>query len=137
MPNQKSFGINRMMESHVAINSNSKGVGIAVPLGYGTKGLMINTTMVSDHASATDVIHSYAPKATSNASSQDILEHYGLDQVDGAAGFPRLASETAAQSDTHAQKVDKNVAYIQRYIQEAGNSHNVLNTSAIKAAHPS
>ena len=134
---QKSFGIDRIMESHVSINSNTKGAAIAIPLGYGAKGLMINTTMVSDHAAATDVIHSYAPKETSDTSANDVLGYFGLEQVDSATGFPRLATEIEASGDTSAQKIKKNVAYMQRYIQDAGNSHSILNTSAIKTAHHS
>lgn len=127
---QTSFGKDKLMSSHITINSNKNGVAFAYPLGYATKGLGLNSTMITD-TNAT--IHSYAPLDAVVAGQNDSTG-IGLDDL--GTDFPRITAEQIADGDTSEQKVAKNIAYMSRYIKDAGNAHSILNTDAIKAAHP-
>lgn len=126
---QASYGVDKYMSSHVRINSNKNNVSIATPLGYGTKSIYVNATMVTEDAAT---IHAYAPGEV-DAASADLNAQVGLEDV---GTFPRVATEQITSGDTSAEKIDKNVAYMQRFLQDAGNRNSILNTPEIKTAHP-
>ena len=106
-------------KDHISLNSNKNGVAFAFPQGFGSQGLMLNTTMLDDNVNE---IHDYVPlkqRDTSITSPSNVAEQLrtvGIKELTGASHtFTRNNGESSAD-------------FVQRYIYEAGKATNTEET---------
>ena len=107
-------------KDHISLNSNKNGVAFAFPQGFGSQGLMLNTTMLDPNV---NVINDYVPLKQRDTS---------VTVVDAAT---QLASNgikklTGASHEFHKNQGETPTQFIQRYMYEAGKSTNTEETFA-------
>ena len=96
-------------KDHLKLNSNKNGVAFALPQGFGSNAVLMNTTMLDPNKT---VIHDYVPTKTQDIHSHDTTELTGIKELSGPAHtFTKKSGETVAE-------------FVQRYLFEGGKSSN-------------